>query len=364
MKIGIEVTGCLTEKPTGIANYIVSLYRELEKSPTECELEAFIWLSSFKNKDRLFRYLSPKRVSWHYKFYNFHKINNGLDIAHSTDAKFLNLPKTKKVVTVHDLAIFKREMADVPDYAPKEFVAKMRRNLERIAKKSDQIIAVSNQTKIDFLQMFPAFDERKIEPIHLAGSIDWASDTENDKEILQKFDVQPKSYFIFVGAISARKNLIRMIEAFKESGLSKETKFLLVGFQSMGADKIKHAIEKHGLKNRIILADYVAEKHIPALYRNSLGLAFATLYEGFGIPIIDAMLSRIPVMYGNLGAAPEVGNGLGIAVNPFSVGEIAAGFHELTKFKDERIEIAFDYAKTVTWKMTAKKTLEVYKSLL
>jgi alpha-1,3-rhamnosyl/mannosyltransferase len=364
MKIGIEVTGCLTEKPTGIAKYIVNLYKELEKFPEECELEAYIWLSSYKNKGRLFKFLSPKRVSWHYKFYNLHKINNGLDIAHSTDAKFLNLPKTKKVVTVHDLAIFKREMASVADYAPKEFVAKMKRNLERIARKTDQIITVSNQTKIDFLEMFPAFDEKRIEPVHLAGSIDWASSAENDEEILQKYNIQRKSYFIFVGAISARKNLIRMIEAFKESGFSKEAKFLLVGFQSMGSDKIKKTIEKLNLGNQVILADYVDDHYIPALYRNSLGLAFATLYEGFGIPIIDAMTSRIPVLYGDLGAATEVGGGHGIAVNPFKIEEIAAGFQELIRVKSDQIETAFEYAKDKTWRLTADKTHEVYKSMI
>lgn len=364
MKIGIEVTGCLTEKPTGIANYIVNLYKELEKSQSECELDAYIWLSSYKNRKRLFRYLSPRHVSWHYKPYNFHKINNGLDIAHSTDAKFLNLPKTKKVVTVHDLAIFKKEMLIVPDYTSSEFLAKVKRNLEKIAKRADRIITVSNQTKIDFLEMFPAFDEQKIDPIHLAGSIDWASEAENDEEILQKFDIQRKAYFIFVGAISARKNLIKMIEAFKQSGLAKETKFLLVGFPSMGADKITNAIEKHDLQNQVILADYVDEKYIPALYRNSLGMAFATLYEGFGIPIIDAMVSRIPVMYGNLGAATEVGGGHGVAVDPFSVGEIAAGFHELTRFEPERTEAAFEYAKDITWEKTGAKTLAVYKTLV
>lgn len=362
MKIGIEVTGCLTERPTGIANYIVNLYKQLELA--ECELESYIWLSSYKDRNRLFRYLSPARISWHYKLYNFHKINSGLDIAHSTDSKFLNLPNTKKVATVHDLAIFQQEMLCVPDYTSKEFIAKVKKNLETVARKADKIITVSNQTKIDFLEMFPAFDEQKIEPIHLAGSLNWDKATEDDEEILRKFDVRRKEYFIFVGAISARKNLIKMIEAFRESGLSEETKFLLVGFQSMGADKIKNAIEKFGLQDQVILADYIDEEFIPALYRNSLGLAFATLYEGFGIPIIDAMTSRVPVMYGNLGAAPEVGNGFGIAVNPFSVGEIAAGFNEMTRMKNETIEAAFEYAKSVTWKKTSEKTLAVYRSLV
>lgn len=363
MKIGIEVTGCLTEQPTGIANYIVNLYRELEKFEGECELEAYIWLSSYKNKKRIFQYLSPTRVSWHYKLYNFHKINNGLDIAHSTDAKFLDLPKTKKVVTVHDLAIFRKEMLNVPDYTSEQFVAKVLRNLERVARKSDQIITVSDQTKTDFLEMFPNFDERKITAIHLAGSIVDDQTSEHDAAILEKFKVEKCAYFLFVGAISARKNLINMIKAYKRSGLSKETKFLLIGFPSMGTDKIRTTIENLGLSDRVILADYIEEQYVPALYRNSLGLAFATLYEGFGIPIIDAMTLRVPVMYGNIGAAPEVGNGFGIAVDPFCVEEIADGFQELTRIPDKRIELAYKYAKGISWKNTATKTLEVYRQL-
>ncbi len=364
MKIGIEVTGCLTEKPTGIANYIVNLYKELEKFDKECDLEAFIWLSSYKYRERLLNYLSPRRVSWHYKPYNLHKINNQLDIAHSTDAKFLNLPNTKKVVTIHDLAIFKKELREIPDYTTEKFLAKVLKTLEKVADRSDLIIADSLQTKIDFLEMFPRYDPDRIEPIYLAGTLDEAAPIADDDEIFQKFGVKKSEYFLFIGAISARKNLVNMIEAFKESGMSSKAKFLLVGFMSMGLDRIIGAIEKHGLQDSVVLADYVEERFIPALYKNSLGLAFATFYEGFGIPIVEAMKFKTPVMHGDIGSAPEVAQDHGISVNPFSIGEIADGFRELGNVANEEIEKAYIHSKDFTWKKTAEKTLNVYRKLV
>lgn len=364
MNIGLEVTGCLTETQTGIANYIINLYKGLEKAGPENEIEAYIWLSNFKHRERLFKYFTPNKVSWHYKNYNLHRFTNRLDIAHSTDAKFLNLPGTKLVATVHDLAIFRKETLEIPDYTTPKFKDKVRRNLQVIAERSDQVITASQQTKVDFLEMFPQFDPERIEPIHLAGSLKEDYQIGDEPAVLEKFGVEEKAYFVFVGAVSVRKNLVNMIEAFKESGLHHETKLLLIGFRSMGIERILGAIEKHGLKDRVILTDYIDSKYIPTLYRHSLGLAFATFYEGFGIPIIEAMRNRTPVMFGNIGSAPEIGGEYGVCVNPFSITEIAEGFRELTDFKAEKLEAAREYAGQFSWEKTAEKTLAVYRKLL
>lgn len=363
MKIGIEVTGCLTDTPTGIANYIINLYKGLEH--TGHRPEAYIWLPNYKHKEKLLKYFTPEHLSWHYKNYNFHRLVNDLDISHTTDSKFLNLPKTKLVATVHDLAIFRKETLEIPDYTTEKFKAKMLGKLRVVSEKADCIITASRQTKTDFLEMFPAFDADRIEPIYLAGSFgEDAFGTGEDERIFRRLGIEKKAYFIFVGAVSVRKNLINMIEAFRESGLAAETKFLLVGFQSMGFERIVRTIEKYGLQERIVLADYIDRQFIPVLYRNSLGLAFATFYEGFGIPIIEAMKFRTPVMYGNLGSAPEIGRDHGVEVNPFSIAEIAAGFRELTAFDADRIEQAYLYAKGFSWEKTTEKTLEVYRKLL
>lgn len=365
MKIGIDVTACLTEKPTGIANYVINLYQGIENACGKENVEAFVWLSSYKYRKRLFRHLSPARISWHYKPFNIHKLFNDIDISHSTDAKFLNLPGTKKVATVHDLALFKNEIAEIQDYTTEKFKNKVAHNLRKIARNADRIITDSRQTKLDFLEMFPDFDADRIDPIYLAGSLTQPdSESTGDEQILEKFGLGKKSYFMFIGAISVRKNLINMIEGFRRSGLSGDTKFVLIGFMSMGLERIMQTIKKNGLEDRVVLADYIDESYIPALYRNSLGLAFATFYEGFGIPIIEAMKFNTPVMYGNIGSAPEIGRGHGVEVDPFSVSDIAAGFRKLTEMNDSEIEKAANYAAGFTWEKTTKETLEVYRKML
>ncbi|MCW5959972.1 MAG: glycosyltransferase family 4 protein [Pyrinomonadaceae bacterium] len=364
MKIGFEVTGSLTETPTGIASYIVNLFSELERLDGENSVQPFAWYSQFKNRRFFLERFPGREIDWHYRFSKARHLLKGFDIAHSTDAKFLDLPGSKRIATVHDLAIFREEVSQLPDYTSEKFKQKVFGNLSTIARKADRIITDSDQTKLDFMEMFPRFDASRIDTVYLAPTLGEEDLQGDEDEIMTRFGIEKKKYFLFIGAVSVRKNLLNMIEAFRESGLSSDLKFLLVGFRSMGGDRILQKIKESGLSERVILTEYIDEALIPALYRNSAGLAFATYYEGFGIPIIEAMKFHVPVMFGNIGSAPEVGREFGVKVDPFSVSEISNGFRKLTEATDDQLAAAFEHASGFTWKKTALETLEVYKKAL
>ncbi|HEY3250205.1 MAG TPA: glycosyltransferase, partial [Ignavibacteria bacterium] len=202
MNAAIEITGRLVEHPAGIAKYIEKLYRNLGKE--NVSLFPYVYFPRKKYIKQLSSFININDVSWHYSFLHNEKSKNKIDISHTTDVKFLNLPKTKKIATIHDLAIFKKELSHIPNYTTDSFRKKIMKNLETLSKQTDGIITVSEQTKNDFLELFPSYNKERIKTIYLASSLPEIITVDTQKA-LDKFNLKAKSYFIFTGAVSARK---------------------------------------------------------------------------------------------------------------------------------------------------------------
>ena len=128
------------------------------------------------------------------------------------------------------------------------------------------------------------------------------------------------------------------------SGLYNDYKLVLAGMEGRGIEIIKETILTLGLNERVELLNYIPDESLSSLYENSVGFLFPTFYEGFGIPILEAMMNKTPVLIGNIGAAPETAGGYGIEVPPFSVDEISEGIKNLIVTPIDQIENAFNYA--------------------
>ena len=127
---------------------------------------------------------------------------------------------------------------------------------------------------------------------------------------------------------------------------------------------LKKTIFDLKLGSRVKLLNYVPSNVLSSLYKNSAGLLFPTYYEGFGIPILEAMQHRIPFLIGNIGAAPETAGGHGIKVSPFSVEEISNGIKLLLDTTDLQIEEAHNYVKNFSWEKNASETNKFYQDIL
>jgi Glycosyltransferase len=132
----------------------------------------------------------------------------------------------------------------------------------------------------------------------------------------------------------------------------------------MGKDLIEKTILDLNLNSRVKILNYVPNNILYSLYRNAAGLVFPTYYEGFGIPILEAMKCKIPFLIGNIGAAPETAGGHGIKVSPFSVEEISEGIKSLLEITDFQIESAFKYANKFSWEKNAIETYKFYQEIL
>ena len=164
--------------------------------------------------------------------------------------------------------------------------------------------------------------------------------------------------------ISIRKNLINLIKAFKESGTYKDYKLVLSGGTSMGYDKILEEVNKSNLQNEVVFTGFVSDNELSDLFINAKAFLFPTFYEGFGMPIIEAMHYKVPVLIGDRGAAPEVAKHHAIHSNPFEVDSIAEGIKKVIEVNNNAIQEAAKYAATFTWDNCAKETVSVYNQLM
>ena len=355
ISIGVEATGLMNANPTGISFYIKNLLLNL--MDINADVKLYCKISRYKNRHNLSKHINAK-ISWHYNhLYNPLK---KVDIAHTTDSAFLNLRAAAKIYTIYDLAVF-REETQIPDYTSERHKRIIDQKTKAILKKADGVIAISTATKNDILRFYD-FPENKIRVIPLAPN--QIADSAK-KEIDLKFhQLEKNAYFLFVGQISIRKNIINLLKAFLLSGLHSDFKLVLAGMEGRGIEIIKEAILELGLNERVELLNYIPDESLSSLYENAVGFVFPTFYEGFGIPILEAMMNRTPVLSGNIGASPETAGGFAVEVSPFSVDEISEGLKNLLAIPKDKIENAFNYANNFNWQNNAIETHKFYEETL
>ncbi|MFN8417512.1 MAG: glycosyltransferase family 1 protein [Cytophagaceae bacterium] len=353
--VALECSALCHHHPTGISVYTHQLLHQLQNNPERVVITPFYKEKFFKKKN--FNYDLPAQSYLHR---SLARLGNNV-LTHSTDSKFLYSKKRKNIVTIHDVAIFMKEN-EMPDYTDERMKMKTwKLNLE-IAKYADKIITVSEKTKQDFCNIFGATPE-KVVAIPLGFNSRVATESINDEHVLTTYNLRKGSYFLFVGAISIRKNILNILKAYKQSGLYENWPLVLAGPDSMGSSTIAELKQQLGLNDYVRQTQYLSEASIQALYRNAGGFVFPTFYEGFGLPILEAFSHGIPVLTSTKGAAPEVSGGHARLVDPFSVEEIANGLHNLMNSRPNPDALK-QYANSFSWAKTAQKTIEVYQSLV
>ncbi|MBI3231828.1 MAG: glycosyltransferase family 4 protein [Candidatus Doudnabacteria bacterium] len=355
MVIGLEATGYLNRNPTGIAHYTREIIAAITKLK-HTEIVHFYKLSRWKQ--RRLRLVAPNN-RWH--FGNINLNFKKIDISHTLDNHFLNVRNSRKIITIHDLAAAKPEN-QINQYSSHNARETLLRKIEFLNKNSDGFITVSNATKVDLMELCDVSDS-KIKVVHIAP-VKRQPNNQDEENILSQFKLKSKQYLLFVGSISIRKNLLNLIHAYAAGKFDKDYELVLAGSFSMGAESIVELIHHYKLQDRVKILGYVPDDYLNALYKHSQAFLFPTYYEGFGIPIVEAMLSGVPVLIGNRGAAPEIADGNAILSDPFSVESISDGIRKTIEFPATAIEKAKLHAEQFTWERTANKTMEYYMEIL
>ncbi|MCS7231965.1 MAG: glycosyltransferase family 1 protein [Elusimicrobiota bacterium] len=284
-----------------------------------------------------------------------------LDVFHSPHYNLPIMYPKKIIVTIHDLIhlIF-------PEYLPSKLAWLYAKFLMKMAcKRSQKIIAVSENTKNDILRYFK-IDSTKIEIIYEGVE-------EIFKPSLKKTEMMRKKYgkyILYVGAIRPHKNILCLIEAFYilKKIYKIEHKLILIGKQKIPyIYQVKKKISNCLLENEIVFIENVTQDELVDFYCGAELFVFISLYEGFGLPVVEAMACGCPVIASNISSLPEIVGDAGILVNPYNIDEICRCIYKVLTdryLQEDMCKKGLQQAKKFSWYLTAKKTLELYEQLM
>lgn len=285
-----------------------------------------------------------------------------IDIIHSLHHSFPIFAKAKKIVIVHDVTFFKCPEHHMFNrlifYVFFDFLASIF---------ADKIITDSMSSFNDFLHLF-RYARNKACVIYLAKSDLFNPNLERTKieEIKEKYAIN-KEYLLFLGTLEPRKNIKTLILAFYKL-LQEDERYNLViaGRKGWYYNQILQLPQKLGLTKKIIFTDFVDEKDKPYLIAGCKIFIYPSIYEGFGIPVLEALACGIPTITSNVSSMPEVGGDAAILIDPLNVDQLYLSIKKLlsddilyARLKHQSIE----QAKKFSWEETALQTLQVYNLL-
>ncbi|MCG2587741.1 glycosyltransferase family 4 protein [Rhodohalobacter sulfatireducens] len=352
----------------GISRYFSELISELSEFEN-IEIQTSIkysenrYLSNIENKE-LSSFLPKRYFKGKVKLQSFLNrysskqtiVNSTFDLFHPTfyDTYFLSkIGEKPMVVTVHDM-IHER----LPHYFSNG--SKISDHKREVIERADKIIAISKHTKDDLIDLF-GVNEQKIDVIYQGSSlIDEYRDTNVDLEWL------PKKYILFVGIRSAYKNFQKFLESVSPLLVKDEDLHLVC----VGGGKFQKSeqsfLASHELEEKAIQIS-CTDSELAHIYKNARCFVFPTLYEGFGLPILEAFAANCPVVCSKCASLPEVAGDAAIYFDPKSEKEIREAVRKVVYDDDLRkdlIQKGVERTEKFSWRETARQTKEVYESLL
>ncbi|MBL7036659.1 glycosyltransferase family 4 protein [Candidatus Microgenomates bacterium] len=357
MKIAFDISQIIYG--TGVSHYRANLIKNL--LDLDKENQYLLYGLSLRRSDELKKFTESLGSGAEVKIFPFpqrllHLIWNKLhifplekligkvDLIHTSD--WLEPPSVfAKVTTVHDLAPLK-----FPRITPKAVVAVHKNKLSLVRTESEKVIVPSECTKNDLIDF--GVEEGSIVVIPEANNLT-KTQSSSVVDVQQKYKIFGK-YLIAIG-VGARKNTEKIIDAYKLSQAGKDLKLVIVG----GKPGIRLS-QTRGVR----YLGYVNDNDLSALLTGAEALVFPSLYEGFGVPILDSFACETPVVTSNISSMPEVAGDAAILVDPTDTRSIAQGIEEALSKPKTLIAKGIKQLEKYSWKETAQKTLDVYKSVV
>jgi len=266
------------------------------------------------------------------------------------------------VVTIHDCIHLM-----FPQYLPnRRAYLYARAVMWAAARRADAILTVSEASKRDILRFFDVKPE-KVVVVH--NGIDerfWTPPAEEDVARVRERYQLGHGFVLYAGNIKPHKNLVRVIEAFDEirRGDFEELKLLIIGDEISKMPALRRAVHQHHLHKHVRFLGYVSDETLAILYRLAAAFVFPSIYEGFGLPPLEAMASGTPVVTSNVSSLPEVTGDAAVLVNPHDTGSIVAGVRRVLSdpaFADQLRQKGLVRAREFSWERSVAKTRDLYE---
>jgi len=354
IKVAFDVNCLATPRLTGVGNVALNIFKHLQKID-QIEIIPYLKLSRFKKSAHVKMHIGVQPKIWYPWFPVFPP---NFDIFHGPDFKIPKGHQFKKLVTVHDIVEFDG------DFNSKEFIQQAQKNFKSMLYDSqpDHIHTVSNFTQDRVCHHFPDFC-KKITTIY--PGIDHLNHPPN---ILSKTRQLPEKYFLFVGTLEKRKNLVNILQAFNSFSQAdtQNIALVLVGRFGFGDIEIQNKLKNFN-NPKIFHFDNVDNFELQQIYLNSLAFIFPSLYEGFGLPVLEAMSLRVPVITSSEGALNEISGPAALKIQPISVSELIQAMNQIATdsvLQQKLRELGTIQAEKFTWEKTAAELHKLYKKII
>lgn len=267
------------------------------------------------------------------------------------------------VTTIHDLAF-----EHLPETFKRRSWMQLRLTVRHTARRAAEIITVSEYSRQDISATYGISPERITVTPEAASPqfIRITSETEL-QNVRRKYGIE-RDYILALGSIQPRKNLVRLIEAYtylSERHSDMELpRLVIAGKKGWLESEVFRVAKASAAAHDVVFTGYVPDSELPALYSGALCFIYPSYFEGFGLPVLEAMQCGTPVITGNRTSLPEVAGAAGLLIDPFDSQSIADGIAHLLRNPDVRDDLSrrgLERAKLFDWRKTAKQTLQIYK---
>ena len=369
MPIAIDYTPAY-EQGGGIGRYVRELVAALSRIDSETDYRLFVsgageippapgtnftwkptrlsplWLARFWHRLRL-----PFPVE------NF---TGKVDLYHATD---FTLPPThaRTLLTVHDLSFVR-----VPETASPNLKVYLDAVVPRSTRQATHILADSLAAKNDLIEFYNLPPEKIT--VLLSGVDARFKRVDSAPGLRQKYNIPERPYIFSIGTVQPRKNYERLIHALVRLRASgHDVGVVIAGGKGWLEDPIYQTIQQTGMQDYVHFIGFADDADLPALYSQAACVSFATLYEGFGFPVLEGMACGTPVLTSHVSSLPEVAGDAALMVDPYDVEAITDALARLlddTALREQLIQRGYEQVKNFTWENSARHLLQVYQQIL
>lgn len=377
MHIGIDISSAVNQK-AGIGRYTHKLVEHLLEIDNQNEYALFTFYREKGSQEVCFK-PNPRLKQKSFSFpgrafrlmlFSLYKIGIPLDflvgkvdIFHSPDLVFPALKRTKSILTIHDLAFI---------LFPECYTLLNRQYLKSMvplsARRASKIIADSQSAKQNIIELLSIPEGKiKVIPCGIDEQFQVIADKAYIESIKRKYGLK-KDYILYVGTLEPRKNIGALLQAFHQLKQKKGFDFQLViaGGKGWLYEKLFKRVRELKLTDDVLFTGYVPEEDLPALYNGAALFVYPSLYEGFGLPVLEAMACGTPVVTSNSSSLPEVVGDAALLVDPKDAEGLAQAIEKVlsgSALQQELVQKGLRRAEMFSWEKTARETLKVYEEV-
>lgn len=375
MIIGIDGNEANVQKRVGIGEYAFELLLQFKKFRTQ-SLEFRIYLKDKPRED-----LPKEREGWSYRivgprrFWTQFGLPFDLYLHKPRPDVFFTpthyAPRFSPVPTI--ISIMDLSYIHYPQMFKKSDLFQLKNWTAYSVKQAKEVMTISKASKDDIIKTYQIPGDKVVVTypgVKLKTQNSKLKTTmQNPKLLQEKYNIK-RDYILFVGTLQPRKNITRLIEAFSKisnaKNQSSNPQLVIVGKKGWLYEEILQAPKKYGVEKQTLFLHNVSDEDLSIFYKNALCFVLPSLYEGFGLPVLEAMENGCPVVTSNVSSLPEAAGDAALYVNPQDPDDIAQKIMLIindNKLRKELIEKGYKQIKKFSWEKTAKETLKVLEEV-